>query len=159
MKLRALNRIGIEKRRQPIEVGTVSWLRELDEALQCSVRDDKPVFALFQEVPGCSGCKQFGAEVLSNPTIVRGIEEAFVPLLIHNNQPGRDAEVLARYDEPAWNYHVVRFLDANGIDLIARRDRVWETGPLARRMVAALDVAQAPVPPYLRLLEQEASDW
>ena len=56
------------------------------------------------------------------------------------------------------SYQVVRFLDANGVDLIARRDRVWETGPLAQRMVAALDVAQANIPPYLRLLEQEASD-
>jgi len=143
---------------QPIEVGMVRWQRELNDALRDAQAVNKPVFALFQEVPGCAGCKQFGADVLSNPVIVDAIELAFVPLLIHNNTGGRDAEVLAAYQEPAWNYQVVRFLDAAGVDIIERRDRVWETGPLAARMVEALDRCGAEVPPSLRLLEQEHSN-
>ena len=143
---------------QPIEVGAVAWGRELNDALAASAKSGKPVFALFQEVPGCAGCKQFGAEVLSDRAIVDAIEEAFEPLLIHNNTGGRDAEVLAAFGEPAWNYQVVRFLDAEGADLLPRRDKVWETGPLAARMVAALEIAEQPVPDYLRLLEQEHSN-
>jgi len=143
---------------QPIEVGAVRWQRELTVALEQSAASNKPVFALFQEVPGCAGCRQFGAEVLSNPVIVEAIESAFVPLLIHNNSPGRDAEVLAAYGEPPWNYQVVRFLGPTGADVIERRDRVWETGPLAVRMVQALESYGNAVPPYLRLLEQESSD-
>ncbi len=158
MSLRIFKRRSPEASDQPIEVGIVSWIRELDDALRLAAESGKPVFALFQEVPGCAGCKQFGAEVLSDQAIVDAIEASFVPLLIHNNQPGRDAEVLAQFGEPAWNYQVVRFLDADGSDLIARRDRVWEAGPLAARMVAALEVADNEVPPYLRLLEQEFSD-
>ena len=102
---------------QPIETGTVQWQRSLEEALGDSAQSGKPVFALFQEVPGCAGCKQFGADVLSNPVIVDAIENEFVPLLIHNNTAGPDAEVLAAYGEPAWNYQVVRFLNAAGQDL------------------------------------------
>ena len=143
---------------QPIEVGIVGWGRELDDALAESAATGKPVFALFQEVPGCAGCQQFGADVLSNPAIVDAIEEAFVPFLVHNNQQGRDAEVLALYGEPAWNYQVVRFLDSTGSDVIPRRDRVWEAGPLAARMIETLERSDRPVPAYLRLLEQEHSD-
>jgi len=142
---------------QPIEVGIVGWGRELNDALAASGETAKPVFALFQEVPGCAGCQQFGADVLSNPIIVDAIESEFVPLLIHNNSPGRDAEVLAAFGEPAWNFQVVRFLDATGADIIERRDRVWETGPLAARMVNALETAGRDVPDYLRLVEQQHS--
>lgn len=134
---------------QPVEVGTVTWLRDLDGALSRATASGKPVFALFQEVPGCAGCKQFGADVLSDPVIVSAIEEHFVPLLIHNNTPGRDAEVLAAYNEPAWNYQVVRFLDADGVDVIPRRDRVWKTDALAARMADALAASDRPQAPEL----------
>lgn len=142
---------------QPIEVGTIEWGRSLDAALAESQRSAKPVFALFQEVPGCAGCKQFGADVLSHPLIVDAVHEAFVPLLIHNNSPGADADVLAHYGEPAWNFQVVRFLDGDGVDVIERRDRVWETGPLAARMLHALRAASVHTPLFLELLEQESS--
>ncbi len=143
---------------QPIEVGTVAWNRDLDDALSLSASTGKPVFALFQEVPGCAGCKQFGRDVLSDPLVVKAIESAFVPLLIHNNSPGRDAEVLAAFGEPSWNYQVVRFLDSDGGDIIERKDKVWETGPLAARMISALEAAGTDVPAYLKLVEQEHSD-
>ena len=142
---------------QPEEAGTATWLRDLDTALAASGKSGKPVFALFQEIPGCAGCKQFGREVLSHPLVVAAIESEFTPLLIHNNKPGRDAEVMQKFGEPAWNYQVVRFLDANGADLIPRKDHVWETGPLAERMIATLQKAKRPVPAWLGLLASEYS--
>ena len=74
------------------------------------------------------------------------IESEFVPVLIINNAPGRDAELLKRFKEPAWNYQVVRFLDAEGKDIIPRKDRVWTTKALAARMAAALEKAGRKVP-------------
>lgn len=142
---------------QPEEAGKVRWMRDLDAALEAGGKSGKPVFALFQEIPGCAGCRQFGCEVLSHPLIVAGIESEFAPLLIHNNKPGKDAEVLKRFGEPAWNYQVVRFIDARGADLIPRKDRVWETGPLAERMIDALQKAKRPVPAWLGLLASEHS--
>lgn len=137
--------------------GKVQWERSLPTGLLSSKKTHKPIFALFQEVPGCAGCRQFGREVLGNPLLVDIIEIEFVPLLIHNNEAGADAAVLAKYGEPAWNFQVVRFFNEQGQDLIPRQDRVWETGPLAARMIAALQAAKRPVPPALSLLEAEHS--
>lgn len=134
----------------PIEVGKVSWNRDLPAALNLSKETGKPIFALFQEVPGCAGCKQFGKDVLSDNGIVETIEKNFVPLLIHNNKGGKDAEVLRKYNEPAWNFQVVRFLDSEGKDLIPRKDRIWTAAELIPRMEAALEKAgrtQAANPP------------
>ena len=142
---------------QPVEVGKVKWQRDLDAALASSKKTGKPVFALFQEVPGCSGCKQFGKDVLSDPLVVDSIENEFTPLLIHNNKPGKDAEILKRFNEPAWNYQVVRFLDSKGNDLIPRKDKVWTTAPLVDRMIRSLDKAKRPIPRYLSILEAEQS--
>ncbi len=87
--------------------------------------------------------------------MVRAIESEFVPLLIHNNQPGRDAKLLKRFKEPSWNYQVVRFLDAGGADIIPRKDRVWTTPALARRMVAALEKHGREVSDSLNALRRE----
>ena len=156
MNLKSL--LGRTASKQPVEVGVVDWLRDLGEARELSAETGKPIFALFQEVPGCAGCKQFGRDVLSNRVVVDGIEQAFVPLLIHNNTGGIDAEVLRAYNEPAWNYQVVRFLNAKGNDIIPRKDRVWETGPLVERMIETLTKAGREIPGYLRIIEQENSE-
>ena len=37
---------------QPVEIGTVKWNRDHDAALKLSAKSGKPVFLLFQEVPG-----------------------------------------------------------------------------------------------------------
>ncbi len=142
---------------QPEETGKVAWGRDLQAALTASRQSGKPVFALFQEIPGCAGCKQFGREVLSDPLLVEAIEREFTPLLIANSQPGKDAEVLRRFGEPAMNYQVVRFLNADAEDIIPRRDHVWETGALAERMIATLEKARRSAPAYLRLLAAEHS--
>ncbi len=132
------------KNDNPIEVGKVSWLRDYPTALAKSKKSGKPVFLLFQEVPGCAGCKQFGKDVLSDPSVVESIEKNFIPLLIHNNKGGKDAEILKKYKEPAWNFQVVRFLDSEGKDLIPRKDRVWTADQLNPRIKAALQKAGKP---------------
>lgn len=142
---------------QPMEAGKVSWGRNLEIALAASKQTGKPVLALFQEIPGCAGCQQFGREVMSNRVLVEAIESEFTPLLIHNNKPGKDAEVLQRFGEPAWNFQVVRFLDADAKDIIPRRDQVWDVGGIAERMITTLTKSKRPVPAYLSLLAAEHS--
>jgi hypothetical protein len=137
---------------QPIEIGLIHWGRNFEEALEHSGREGRPVFALFQEVPGCSGTQQFGKHVLSHPLLVEAIESEFIPVLIYNNRGGRDAELLARYNEPAWNYQVIRFLDSSGNDIIPRKDRIWTLSAVARRIGEALRAAGRNVPLYLQEL-------
>ena len=38
--------------KQPIEIGTVKWSRDLNKSLTAAKTSGKPVFLLFQEVPG-----------------------------------------------------------------------------------------------------------
>jgi hypothetical protein len=134
----------------PVEAGHVRWGRDFQAALQNSADTGKPVLVLFQEIPGCSGVRKFGREVLTNPDLVRAIETEFIPMLVYNNRSsGPDRELLERYREPAWNYQVIRFLDAGGKDIIPRRDRVWTVSGVAARMIAALKTAKRPVPKYL----------
>ncbi len=92
---------------------------------------------------------------MSHPLLVEAIETSFVPLLIHNNKSGYDAQILKQFNEPSWNNPVVRYLDSNGKDVIARRDGVWTTGGTAERMVMALKAARKKVPNYLVLAALE----
>ncbi|RZW12870.1 MAG: thioredoxin family protein, partial [Desulfobulbaceae bacterium] len=140
----------------PIEIGHVSWSRDYHGALQASRHSGKPVFLFFQEVPGCLGCRTFGSQVLTHPLLVEAVEDEFIPVLVYNNRrTGMDAQLLKQYGEPSWNYQVIRFVDANERDLIPRRDRVWDIGSLAARMVAALKAADRSVPLYLSSLAVE----
>jgi len=61
-----------------------------------------------------------------------------------------DQKLLNRFKEPAWNYQVIRFLNAAGHDVIARKDRIWTTSGVASRMIEALMAANRPVPEYLK---------
>ncbi len=142
----------------PVEIGTVSWERSHEQALQLAEESGKPVFLLFQEVPGCKGCRDFGKEVLSNPELVNIIETHFVPLVVYNNQGGEHERLRKQYKEPAWNYQVIRFLDAEGKDLIPRKDRIWTLPALSERMVEALEKQKRPVPPELKKLSQAAAE-
>lgn len=140
----------------PIEAGNVDWGRDLDTALQESKASKKPVLVLFQEIPGCIGCRTFGSEVLTHPLLVEAIETLFIPVLVYNNRAGgKDQEWLERYREPAWNYQVIRFLGSDGKDLIPRKDRVWTIDGVTSRMVVALQQAGRPVPQYLKALQLE----
>ncbi len=139
------------------ELGDVTWQRDHQAALAESARTGKPIFAQFQEVPGCATCINFGKSVLSHPLLVEAIESEFVPLLVYNNRPGTDADLLKRYREPSWNNPVVRFLNGAGHDVIERADGIWDLHSIASRMVKALEEAKCEVPMYLRLLVEESS--
>ena len=109
---------GGETATNPVEVGDIRWGRNFDAALEKSSKTGKPMLILFQEIPGCSGVKKFGREVLTNPILVEAIENEFIPMLVYNNRKGgMDQKLLERYQEPAWNYQVIRFLDAAGNDV------------------------------------------
>lgn len=86
---------------------------------------------------------------------MEAIESEFVPLAIHNNKPGADAEVLELYGEAAWNNPVLRFFGHDGKELLPRRDRVWREHEVSARMIAALEAAGRAVPGYLRLAAEE----
>ena len=149
-----------EIKTNPIEVGHVRWQRDFDHALMESADNGKPLFVLFQEVPGCSGVKKFGREVLTNPSLVEAIENEFIPVLVYNNrQGGTDELLLKRYKEPSWNYQVIRFLNAEGHDVIPRKDRVWTTSGVASRMIEALLAVDRPVPQSLEDLAGAASGY
>ncbi|MEM7411616.1 MAG: VPGUxxT family thioredoxin-like (seleno)protein, type 2 [Myxococcota bacterium] len=139
----------------PRELGRVDWNRDFEAGIAQAQQTERPVFLLFQEVPGCSTCVNFGEGALSHALMVEAIETAFVPVAVFNNKGGEDAAVLRRYREPSWNNPVVRFVDASGADLIPRRDGVYHTSKLAPRMRAALAAANRPVPAYLDWLIEE----
>lgn len=143
----------------PIEAGNVRWGRDLDWAITESGRSGKPVLALFQEIPGCSGCQDFGRNVLQDPLLVEAIESEFLPVLIYNKrQLGKDREWLERYREPSWNFQVIRFLDGEGKDIIARKDRVWTIAAVTSRMIMSLEKLGRAVPQYLKNLVDETDD-
>ncbi|MFN0151193.1 MAG: VPGUxxT family thioredoxin-like (seleno)protein, type 2 [bacterium] len=139
------------------ELGLVRWGRELDAAAGESNATGKPIAILFQEVPGCATCVGFGETALSHPLVVEALESEFIPVLVYNNRSGRDAEILKRFGEPAWNNPVVRFVDASERDVIPRRDGVWSTSALAARMAGALRAAGRTVPRYLELVASEGN--
>ena len=137
----------------PIEAGNVRWSRDFESTLEQSRKTGKPVFLLFQEIPGCIGCQTFGSEVLTNPPLVKAIENEFLPLLIYNNRSGgQDESVLNRFNEPSWNFQVIRFLDGEGKDLIPRKDKIWTVEGVAARMIEALTAAGRSIPPDLQTI-------
>lgn len=139
------------------ELGDVDWERDFSKAEARSQQTGLPLFALFQEVPGCQTCVGFGEQVLSHPLLVEAIEDEFVPVAVFNNRGGDDRRVLARFDEPSFNNPVVRFLASDGRDLLPRKAGVWFPRAIGQRMVAALDAAGRPVPVYLRDVVDELS--
>ncbi len=78
-----------------------------------------------------------------------------MPLAIQNNRSGADAQVLARYGEPAWNNPVVRYFGHEGGELLPRGDRDWSEHRFATRMIAALEAARVAAPAWLALVAEE----
>ena len=76
--------------------------------------------------------------------------KAFVPVAIYNNAKGKDAQVLKRFKERSWNNPVVRFVNAEGKDLIPRKGGVYRRDALLARMAQALKAAGKPVPEALQ---------
>lgn len=142
---------------RPRELGDVDWERDFSRAEARAQQTGRPLFALFQEVPGCQTCVGFGEQVLSHPLLVEAIEDEFVAVAVFNNRGGDDRRVLRRFGEPSYNNPVVRFLSSDGHDLLPRKSGVWFPRAIGRRMVEALDAAERPVPAYLRDVVHELS--
>lgn len=139
----------------PAELGKVTWVRDFDQGLARAKKEQKPVFLLFQEVPGCSTCQRYGAEVLSHPLIVEAIESLFIPVAIYNNKGGKDADVLKHYNEPSWNNPVVRILDANRNNLAARVAGNYTPLAVLNAMLTGLEKSNLVIPTYLAILREE----
>jgi hypothetical protein len=108
-----LSVLAVSARAAPREVGDVKWERDFEAATALAGEQNKPLLILFQEIPGCSTCVNYGQNVLRHPLLVEAIEILFVPLVVHNNKGGQDAKVLARFGEPSWNNPVVRIVDSH----------------------------------------------
>lgn len=137
---------------QNIELGKVTWLRDYDQALAESKNTNKPILLFFQEVPGCSTCVNFGRDVLSNPLMVEAIENEFVPLAIHNNKSGEDAQILKKYNEPSWNNPVAHFIDSEGKDIIPKLANDYHPLSMYDKMIEALKAVNKTIPEYVKLL-------
>ena len=146
---------GQQRIEQSEELGQVHWYRDYDKAIAVAAKEDKDVLLLFQEVPGCSTCRNYGHNVLSHPLIVEAIESLFVPLAIFNNKGGKDKKILDKYREPSWNNPVVRIVDEQGVDVVKRIGNDYSALTLCKRMIASLLKSKKQVPEYLTLLKQE----
>jgi hypothetical protein len=133
------------------ELGTIHWLRSYDRALELAARTGKPVLILFQEVPGCATCRNYGLRVLSHPLLAEAAEQLFIPLAVFNNRGGADAQVLHLFEEPSWNNPVVRVVDARGRELTRRLAGDYSPGGFSATMIAALKKTGAAVPRYLQI--------
>ncbi|MBK9109434.1 MAG: thioredoxin family protein [Saprospiraceae bacterium] len=151
-----LNVCGCFLLADPPELGKVKWLRDLEEAQQRSIQTNKAIFILFQEVPGCMTCKNYGSNVLSHPLVVEAIETYFVPLCIYNNKSGKDASSLAKFGEPAWNNPVIRIVDHQFQDVVKRLSGNYSVFGITSQINAFLIKKGIVIPEYLRLLEEEA---
>ena len=137
------------------ELGDIHWYRDYDYALAKANEEDKPVLILFQEVPGCSTCRNYGKDVLTHPHIVEAIETYFVPLCVFNNKGGRDKDVLNLYNEPTWNNPVVRVVNGNGKNIVDRLNGNYSSARLIQTINTAITESVNLVPPYLVSLEKE----
>ena len=104
-----------------------------------SEKENKPIFLFFQEVPGCSTCRNYGHHVMSHPLIVETIETYFVPTAIFNNKKGEDAKVLKQYGEPFWNNPVVRIVNAKKVNIVNRLSGDYSQPGVTQTMIAALE--------------------
>lgn len=140
---------------QSEELGRVTWNRNYEEALSLAENQGKSVLILFQEVPGCATCRNYGHNVLSHPLMVEAIENEFIPLAIYNNEGGEDRKILAKYNEPTWNNPVVRIVDAKGDNLVKRVAGNYSALGLFEAMKTALIRQNRPLPGYMKILGEE----
>lgn len=149
--------------KQPPEYGAVRWLRDLGQGKALAQKTGRPIALLFQEVPGCATCRDFGRDVLSHPQVVEALEELFVPVLIHNNTEGdRDASVRKAYREPSWNNPVLRIVNSDGEDVVPRLTNQWSVPAVVEQLGRSLlarskvDATQG-IPKWLQALAASAT--
>jgi hypothetical protein len=134
-----LSLIAVLVAAQPAELGKVNFLRNFDEAVVQSQKTGKPIFILFDEVPGCSTVRGFGSDSLSNDVIVKAIEGAFIPVAIFNNTGGHDRKILDQFGEPTWNNPVVRIVNSKSEPLSVRFAGPYDLASFAQFLKNTLD--------------------
>ena len=137
------------------ELGVVSWHRSFDEAKSLSSETGKPLLILFQEVPGCATCVNYGRQVLSHPLVAEAIETYFIPLAVFNNRGGEDGNVMKHFNEPPWNNPVLRIIDYHEKPLANRLAGDYSIAGTTGAMIKALEKSRKPVPEYLRIVNEE----
>jgi thioredoxin-related protein len=139
---------------QPVELGTINWLRSYDEAMDRAKSTNRDIFILFQEVPGCSTCQKYGEQVMSDPFMKEIIETYYVPLAIYNNKEGSDKKILEKYNEPSWNNPVVRIVDQDGKSIRGRLSGKYSKSAVLDYILKDLK-GKTTLPAYISLLEAE----
>lgn len=146
-----------ERKREFPELGVIRWGDDVPEALSQGSSSGLPVALLFDELPGCSTCVRFGADVLSHPLLAEALETLFVPVAV-NNRPMKDKGQLSAWKEPMLNNPVLRFINPKDkSDLVPRRDGVWDLVRTVDRVVQSLAVMKRPVPEWLKTFHWELS--
>ncbi|MBK7232302.1 MAG: thioredoxin family protein [Saprospiraceae bacterium] len=140
---------------QAIELGKVHWIRSIQTAQRHAKSSGKPILILFQEVPGCLTCQNYGSEVLSHPLMVEAIESYFVPLAIFNNKGGSDREVLEIFKEPSWNNPVVRIVSHDLTEWTNRLSSNYSSLGLIEKINTTILKTKGKIPEWLQLLEEE----
>lgn len=140
---------------QAEELGKVNWLRDYHNAVELAQKEQKDILILFQEVPGCATCRNYGHDVLSEPLMVEAIEQYFVPLAVYNNLEGEDAKILKKYGEPSWNNPVIRIVDVQGNDVVERLASDYSLYGLYDRMQSVFELRKIKTDPYFGLLGEE----
>lgn len=138
--------------REHRELGNVVWLRSYDQARTEAAKLNRPIFLLFQEIPGCQTCVRYGHDVLSHPLMVDMIESQFVPLAIFNNHPGADAEVLRAFGEAPWNNPVAYILRSDGTPMIGRLANRYDPLAIHAYIFETLRSANRTIPAFFDLL-------
>ena len=139
---------------QPVELGTVNWLRDWDAAKVQAQSSQKDIFILFQEVPGCSTCQKYGQYVMSDPLLKEIIETYYVPLAIYNNKGGKDKKALEYFNEPSWNNPVARIVNAHGKSVGGRLSGKYSKSAVLDFILSHLK-QQTNIPAYINILENE----
>ena len=147
--------ISIAQAEQAQELGKIKWHRNYEQALELSKQQDKPIMLLFQEVPGCLTCRNYGNHVLSHPLMVEIIEDQFIPLAIHNNKGGEDARILKLFKEPSWNNPVVRIIDGQSNNIVPRLSGNYSASGLLNNLKESLNKKKQKTPAYMELLIDE----
>lgn len=116
-----------------IEEGDVLWMRDLERAMEESRNTGRPVFILFQEIPGCSTCISFAENVLKDRKIIDLIEKRFVACIVNNRGITlADHKALVQFNEPRCNNPVIRIVDANGTELLTRISGNYSSSSILR---------------------------
>ncbi|MHC5110026.1 MAG: VPGUxxT family thioredoxin-like (seleno)protein, type 2 [Planctomycetota bacterium] len=145
-----------DPKQQPRELGKINWLRDFDQAVAAAKKADKPMLVLFQEVPGCQTCIDYGRDVLSHPLIVDAAD-LFVPVAVYNNIKGDDERILKSFSEPSWNNPVVRIMKHDRTSLTQRVAKDYTVAGLAGAMAESLQAVGTDIPSWLKWLAVESA--